>query len=651
MKPFRALVPVLRREKKLALVREAIWRTWKPYRAKRLLALAQSEVCPVQFRNIDYFPPTTPSVSARARSAIVGIADLVCQGDFPFLGYGTVHLGLQPSWNRDFVSGLDWPEISASELRVIRHDGSDVKVPWELSRLQVLPVVAKAYRLTGEGRYLACIKELVSDWMVKNPVGVGVNWTIAMESALRGVSLCLVLSLLSPIQKIEKDWFRDVTHSVWKHLLFTEANLEFSHILRSNHYLSNVVGLFVMSAFLEGPGMERRRQAYKLKVEGEMPLQVYPDGGDFEASTGYHVFVLQMFTCAFLTMRAAGLKPSSALGAGLERMYRYIEALTDSRQTVPHVGDCDDGRIELMLDDLEQMLHTSVDQRNSLRISSVLGVGDALFGGLGGRWDDALWYGFPEPAPQPLASKVKKPSVVFQDSGISVARKGPIEVLLCAVPNGGRGYGSHTHNDKLALIARVFGEEFLCDMGTCFYTRDAELRNQYRSTKAHNTVIVDGIEQNSINEGPGFLFCLGNEARVSPISLQENVEGIIMRAEHSGYSRIGIRHRRTVRLVENCLTIEDDLDGTGVHAFELNYHLPRPWAIERSGSQGGRVDCEICGPSRISFAVLGPAELQFSAVPVRISRIYGGAAESGTRISVQGQAPFPCSLQTTFNLV
>ena len=86
-----------------------------------------------------------------------------------------------------------------------------------------------------------------------------------------------------------------MTASLWQHLRFIEAHSEFSFLLRSNHYLSNIVGLTTLSAYLEGPGLERRFEKYARAVQREILLQTYADGGDCEASTGYHVLVAQMF--------------------------------------------------------------------------------------------------------------------------------------------------------------------------------------------------------------------------------------------------------------------------------------------------------------------------------------------------------------------
>src|SRR5207247_1295240 len=78
-------------------------------------------------------------------------------------------------------------------------------------------------------------------WLESNPIGIGVNWTLAMEAALRAMSVCFLLNLLSPLRSDEQSWLAAITRSLAQHFLFIEANLEFSHFLTSNHYLSNLV--------------------------------------------------------------------------------------------------------------------------------------------------------------------------------------------------------------------------------------------------------------------------------------------------------------------------------------------------------------------------------------------------------------------------
>ncbi|HZU09366.1 MAG TPA: alginate lyase family protein [Pseudacidobacterium sp.] len=640
MRPLRAILPLVRRQPSGALVREAAWRVWKPYRSSRLRAAIRRGDAKVRFRDLPYYQPRLEQIAPESAKAITDFANLICSGRFPFPGYQTIFFGLTPQWNRDFVSGFEWEQLPAAQLQpVVRHNGSDVKAPWELSRLQFLPVLAKAYLLSGEKQYREIAKDLLSDWLAKNPVGMGVNWTLAMESALRGMSLCFTLALLQPLRPEEEDWGRKVTQAIWEHLLYTESCLEFSHLVRSNHYLGNIAGLLCMAMFLDGPGMERRRHLYLSRIQNEILRQVYEDGGDYEASLGYHVLVLQMFTSAYLLMRAANLKPEQQFAERLQQMYRYLAEIAGPSATLPHVGDSDDGRVELLTSDLKQMTSLAPGERNSLFVPGMIGMGDGLFGlEYDGDPSDAAWYGL-----SPVKKRVSfSQKTIFPQSGIGVVRRDNAEVVFCVIPNGIHGGGSHTHNDKLSVIFRLYGKELFSDSGTFCYTRDTARRNQYRSTASHNTVVIDGEEQNTINLDPHYVFCIGNEASVSAIEVTDNADAIAMCASHSGYERLGVEHRRTVRLSNGALRVQDDLLGEGEHSVDLRWIIPSPWQV--TAQDNGRF--LLRGPGNASMQITSLLPLKWAETPIQISRTYGGATVKGTLVQASGRGPFPCSLVT-----
>ncbi len=633
------LLTVVRRESPVTLAREVLWRTQKRWRQKYLRGKLETLACPVTYRPAGIYQPKLEQLRKKERELVLRYADGICAGEFPCFAYGPVSLGFPPRWNLDFVSGGTWPELPAAAIQVVRHDGSDVKVPWELSRLQFLPILAKAWRLSGERRYRQAGKDLLSNWMEKNPAGVGVNWTIAMEAALRAISICLFLELLAPWPEEEYAWSTRVTQCLWQHLLFIEAHNEFSHLSRGNHYLSNIVGLFCLTTFLHGPGMERRRQRYRRLIEQEILQQVYEDGGNHEASTGYHVLCVEMFTNALLLMRSQRTNPAPTFTLRLQRMYQLLCALADARGHVPQLGDCDDGRVELLSDDLEQMLETTPEDRHSLAVSGLLGIGESLFGdSYGGRKSEAIWYGHISDSAENLNPKVTgQRSLTFPNSGLAVARSGDLEVVFAAMPNGIGGKGSHTHNDKLSLTVKIGQEELFADSGTGCYTRSAELRNQFRSTSAHNTVQIDGQEQNRLPASTGGLFRSHDDARVSPIEVEEKNETLTLRASHDGYRRLGIKHTRTVRLTpQPSLTVVDLVNDSGSHYFQAFFHLPRPRQVTIEQARGKEISCHIIqGAGVVKMRCQAPVELQMACVPAKISSAYGLVREA-TTITVSG---------------
>jgi hypothetical protein len=574
---------------------------------------------PVTLRVLPYFRPNSVlTLDSLFAKPILAIANLICAGQFAFLGYGTQQLGMPPNWDRDFISGGKWTVRKSRPKALLQ--GSDPKVPWELSRLQFLPVLGKAYWISGAQKYRRAGEILLEDWVKENPVGSTINWANAMEPALRAVSICQFLSLTLMEDEPRSEW---ITRSLWEHLIFIETHLEFSYRFRGNHYLSNLLGLFCLSVSLNGNGMETRRKQYIAALEDEMWNQVYPDGADYEASSGYHVFVTQIYTAALLFARAAQLHFSEEFNKRLSAMYEFTGALACGSSRVPHIGDCDDGRVELTADDIEQLLWLPANERHSLRVASHLGVGEWITEKpLGGRVDDALWFGAnTDGAMEQLTPKHLR---VFPSAGVAVAHNKDCSVIFLAQPNGLRGKGSHTHNDKLSVLASIKGADLFCDSGTGAYTRDTGLRNRLRSTAAHNTFMVDGVEQNRILADPKWTFCIGDEAAVSKIEFAESPQLVTLQAAHFGYRALGVTHRRRVVLEADQLRIEDELEAKGEHSYTAFYHLLPDWQVGNLQQESDRsVLVLLKGPSSVRFRLSASGAINVRVEEVPISRAYG----------------------------
>lgn len=629
------------------LAREALWRTRKQWNKRRAASiLLKRTPSSVTLRACPYYAPTEVRPMQVDRDSIIAFAELVCNGDFPVLGRNIMHLGLPPRWNVDFVSGKGWEKSSSHLLRVVRHDGSDVKVPWELSRLQFLPIVGKAFVLTKVARYRRVAKSLLSAWIDDNPVLTGVNWTAPMDSALRAMSICFLLNLLAPFDRQEAEWLAKVTESLWQHLIFVEAHLEFSHVKRSNHYLSNILGLFCLSSFLDGNGMHSRREKYARLLEKEMFYQVREDGGDYESSTGYHILVMQMFTTAALLMRASGRKVPAAMEERLAHMYQLVAVLADDAGRVPHIGDCDDGRVELLSDDVKRFLCTQPDARHSLTIPSLLGVGTALlrrnFGGVG---HDAEWYGLNRDSYTSMHDTPRPELSLFPSSGIGVVEKDGCHAILLAMPNGIYGKGSHTHNDKLSVLVRLGSEELFCDAGTGVYTRDAEMRNRFRATESHNTAMIDNTEQNSVPPGTTGIFVLGDEAQVGEIRTSNSGDAITVEASHDGYRRLEVIHSRKLQLSSEKLQIEDIFIGNGRHRVQLNFTLPATWRIKPAIGTGREIAVMIQGPRTANLIVRSECDLRFQSHSTQITRNYDEPCEA-VKLSFEGEFAIPARIIT-----
>ena len=68
--------------------------------------------------------------------------------------------------------------------------------------------------------------------------------------------------------------------------------------------------------------------------------------------------------------------------------------------------------------------------------------------------------------------------------------------------------GNHAHNDNLSFELALDGNSLITDPGTYVYTPSPDMRNRFRSTAMHNTLVIDGREQNDWSEGREGLFFL-----------------------------------------------------------------------------------------------------------------------------------------------
>jgi hypothetical protein len=607
----------LRDEPLPILIREAGWRAIRSMRKSIFPVAAARANGQQRFRPIGYYDWQLRLLSSDERAAVLGYADAVLRGEYPLMGYGSPGLGTRPDWHCDWVSQKTWPIEDSRKIRIVRHDGSDVKAPWELSRLQWSPVVAKAYVVSGERKYREAIQSLLTDWIADNPPGLGVNWTVAMEAALRGISLCLTIELLWPFTNEEQPWLEQMTASLWQHLRFIEAHNEFSFLLRSNHYLSNIVGLLTLSSYL---GLGRRREKYARAVQRELVLQTYTDGGDCEASTGYHFLVAQLGLHAFVVQQQSQVAMAPEFQTRLGKMFSWIASLADDSGKLPHLGDCDNGRVELLMDDIAQS-SLPPGERHSLRVGALSKLASHLL-------------------------PHQKPVSVLPESGIAILRRNEASIVFCAMPNGLRGKGSHSHCDKLSIIFRLGADEIFCDTGSRCYTRSAERRNLDRSTRVHNTLMIDEAEQNIFSLDPRLLFQSGNEAAVSQITTFEG--GV--RASHHGYSRIGIEHRRTVELGDGWLLVVDEVigdegSGTGEHLLDLRLVLGPEWHVSSEKTTGETVSCIIEGPRRLTLTCEAAQLLTLSVILTEISREYGAGLPTNS-LRIRTTARLPAKVQT-----
>ena len=136
------------------------------------------------------------------------------------------------------------------------------------------------------------------------------------------------------------------------------------------------------------------------------------------------------------------------------------------------------------------------------------------------------------------------------------------------------------------------GVPIVVDSGTFAYTFDVAARNLFRSTRAHNTVVVDGQEIHPIESGR--VFELRSFARHTLESIELEGETLQFVASHDGYRRLSdsVVHRRRFELAiaTDVVTVKDEIVGAGTHEIQSLVHLSSGTSVRRANDSSFQIE-------------------------------------------------------------
>jgi len=261
-------------------------------------------------------------------------------------------------WHLDFKSGYRWQQAAWHKDIVFgQRLGADIKVPWELGRMQHLPMLAWAFGLTvradstGAKIYVDEFQNQILDFIAANPPRYGVNWCSTMDVAIRLVNWLVAFDLFRSLDAVFDDAFLAVfERSVYEHGSHCFENREFSLTGRNNHYLANITGIFIAAAYL--PASKKVNKWFEFarsQLINEMEYQFNAEGTNFEASTSYHCLSTEMLLyCGIFSVAVAGRKPAlfpDWFWARLERALEFVQDIRKTNGDIPQFGDHDSGRL------------------------------------------------------------------------------------------------------------------------------------------------------------------------------------------------------------------------------------------------------------------------------------------------------------------
>jgi hypothetical protein len=226
-----------------------------------------------------------------------------------------------------------------------------------------------------------------------------------------------------------------------------------------------------------------------------------------------------------------------------------------------------------------------------------------------------------------------------------------IDTIFDAGPLGLLPNAAHGHADALSVMIRINDELVLGDPGTGTYFSDSAVRDWFRSTAAHNTLTIDGLDQADRFD----VFKWVNPMRVDLVTSFSGDHVDYAVGKHDGYGRLrkAVTHWRHVLFVHpGSWVVIDCLDGDGEHLITSRYHF-EPGTRVKKESSGSFVTASAETGNGLRFTFADQADPNTRATadePALWSDRYGSWCQS-PQLLVETRRSTPTALCTFIDAV
>lgn len=338
---------------------------------------------------------------------------------------------------------------------------------WQLSRHPDWAVLGQRYRETGDERYAEGFVKLFLSWVQQTavePLDSPSNATKAWRTIETGIRMggswqwALHSFYNSPhfTDDVLVTWYK----SVWEHG-WRLRNVHHSHnwLIMEQNGLGQIGILYPQFAEAD----EWKQFAFDVLV-AELDNQVYPDGMQFELSTGYHQVNIRNYQWLWDVANACGETVPEAFRDGLARMHAANIKLMMPNGRLPDINDGGWHEVAVLMQQAAELY----PERADFRWAATRGK---------------------------AGTPPEETSIPLPYAGLFTMRSSWAPDALYAFFDGGPFGYAHQHEDKLNLLIHAYGRTLLTEAGNYAYD-NSEMRRYVLSTRGHNTIRVDGEDQN-----------------------------------------------------------------------------------------------------------------------------------------------------------
>ena len=336
---------------------------------------------------------------------------------------------------------------------------------WQLSRHPFWTTLAEYYTATGDEKAVTVWIDMISSWFdqalvpEKAKPGATHCWR-TIEAGIRMSGWSHQIAAFAKSPQVTDEFLTRYFISIWEHGWRLRNNST-----NGNWLLMELHGLLRITLLYPFLNDAPEWKAYALRrLQEEFSRQVYPDGFQYELATGYHGVVISNYLGVFELYELLGMEKPEFIRKGLEKMFEVYVRLATPNGGTPCLND-----------------GGSMDVARWCRKAAALYPDRADFrwfatGGKEGAHPDYL-------------------SCVFPWAGAVVFRSSWAKDAVWGYMDGSPFGRGHQHEDKLNFVMRAYGKQLLTEGGNYMYD-SSECRKYVLSTRAHNTIRVEGFEQN-----------------------------------------------------------------------------------------------------------------------------------------------------------
>ena len=470
----------------------------------------------------------TPRVAPRPVFCVIeksyrnmAVAEEVCAGRFTHVGI-SLDLGVEPDWMaRDLPADEEW------------------RIEW--SKFYYGLDLGHAFRETGDHKYLRSWERLVSAWIDQVPIGLDTsdvtgrrvqNWIYAWNlfasspgfpGLAGGLEGQITTSIAHQIDHLRHHLTAERNHRTLELYALMIAALALPEIDRDGGLLDFALG----------------------ELHRNLITDIRPDGVHRESSTHYHMTVLRSFLGARENARRFGLTLPDGYDERLERACEFAAHCHRPDGMIPALSDSDTGSYT----DLLELAASIFSREDFLYVAAA---------GARGTPPQKLYASFPDGGYFIQRSGWGEGGNSFRDERYLIFDCGPL------------GDGGHGHYDLLNVEIAAQGRPLVIDPGRYTYSEQApNWRRWFKGTAAHNTVLVDGLDQTSYRRGKP----KGRIAQGRFIKRLSAPGFDVLCGEVTSPAYEVVHTRHIFFIAGEYWIIADRLRGARPHRFDLRFHL------------------------------------------------------------------------------